>query len=169
MFLPDIKVETTRAKHSVADVLRTGNWLDACRRQHPSAPTNQSSQRHLALPHGGVGRLPGNSAVPAVGEIAYCAQRTLRPGCGHFEEGAWLEKQKALLLPAPTTRLSSPLDHVFNPLVRYNQKLLYDLLFQTASAAAEEPMGEVPMVLVLPIVLHTWGQTIQFHPTFTAW
>ncbi|MBK7920030.1 MAG: hypothetical protein IPJ94_27995 [Chloroflexi bacterium] len=37
MFWPDIKVETTRAKHSIAEVLRYGNWLDDYRRQHPSA------------------------------------------------------------------------------------------------------------------------------------
>lgn len=35
MFLPDIKVETTRTKHSVADVLRYRNWLDDYRRQYP--------------------------------------------------------------------------------------------------------------------------------------
>ncbi|MBK7920226.1 MAG: hypothetical protein IPJ94_29040 [Chloroflexi bacterium] len=35
MFWPDIKVETTRAKHSIAEVLRYGHWLDDYRRQHP--------------------------------------------------------------------------------------------------------------------------------------
>ncbi|MBK8989382.1 MAG: transposase zinc-binding domain-containing protein [Chloroflexi bacterium] len=110
MFLPDIKVETTRAKHSVADVLRTGNWLDTCRRQHPlSYQQTKAVNDILRCRTAALGGYLKQCDSCGQWEIAYCACKNRHcPGCGHFEKAQWLEKQKALLLPCPTTRLSSP-------------------------------------------------------------
>ncbi|MBK6712250.1 MAG: transposase [Chloroflexi bacterium] len=49
--------------------------------------------------------------------------------------------------------------------MRHNEKLLYDLLFQTA-ARLLLAYGQTYLKgkIGFTIVLHTWGQTIQFHP-----
>jgi hypothetical protein len=62
-------------------------------------------------------------------------------GCGAFEKAQWLEARKATLLPIHYPSTSSgqafdvvfTTDHAINPLVRANQKAVYDLLFQAAT------------------------------------
>jgi hypothetical protein len=87
------------------------------------------------------------------------------PKCGSLAKAQWLEKQRAHLLPVPYFHVVFTLDHGFNPLVRVNQKLLYDLLFQTATDSLkqicrEELAGEIGITAIL----HTWGQTLTEHP-----
>ncbi|MGB4869978.1 MAG: hypothetical protein WBP47_07995, partial [Candidatus Promineifilaceae bacterium] len=50
------------------------------------------------------------------------------------------------------------IDHIFNPLARRNEKLLYDLLFQTA-ARLLLAYGQTYLKgkIGFTIVLHTWG------------
>jgi hypothetical protein len=57
------------------------------------------------------------------------------------------------------------IDHVFNPLVWWNQEVMYNHLIDTAAHLLKEYGhkylgGEIGFTLVL----HTWGQTIQAHP-----
>jgi len=87
------------------------------------------------------------------------------PQCGTFEKAQWLEAQKIWLLPIPYYHVVFTIDHVFNPLVAYNAEFLYSLLIQTAAQLLKEYGhkylgGEIGFSLVL----HTWGQTMQFHP-----
>ncbi|MBK8989368.1 MAG: transposase zinc-binding domain-containing protein [Chloroflexi bacterium] len=148
-------------------MLRTGNWLDTCRRQHPlSYQQTKAVNDILRCRTAALGGYLKQCDSCGQWEIAYCACKNRHcPGCGHFEKAQWLEKQKALLLPCPYYQVVFTIDHVFNPLVRYNQKLLYDLLFQTA-ARLLKTYGEKYLKgkIGFTIVLHTWGQTIQFHP-----
>ena len=166
MFLPDIKVETNRAKHSVADVLRTGNWLDVYRRQQPlSYQQTKAVNDILRCRTAALGGYLKQCDACGQWEAAYCACKNRHcPGCGHFEKAQWLEKQKALLLPCPYFQVVFTIDHVFNPLLRYNEKLLYDLLFRTAARLLLEYgqkyfKGKIGFTMVL----HTWGQLMQFH------
>jgi len=99
-------------------------------------------------------------------EVAYCACKDRHcPNCGHFEKAQWLEKQKAVLLPAPYFQVVFTIDHVFNPLVWRNKKVMYDLLFQI-SAQLLKAYGEKYLggKIGFTTVLHTWGQLMQAHP-----
>jgi hypothetical protein len=58
------------------------------------------------------------------------------------------------------------LPHQLNPLIRVNQRLLYDLLFQTAAQTLQEFARDPPHLgaeLGITAVLHTWGQTLTEH------
>jgi hypothetical protein len=65
-----------------------------------------------------------------------------------------------LLLPIPYFHVVFTLPHQLNPLMRVNQRRLYDLLFQTAAQTSQE-VARDPQHLGAEIgitaVLHTWG------------
>jgi hypothetical protein len=86
------------------------------------------------------------------------------PKCGAFEKAQWLEAQKLWLLPIHYYHVVFTIDHVFNPLVAFNQKLLFNLFIDTAAQLLKEfgqkyLGGEIGFTMVL----HTWGQTMQEH------
>jgi Putative transposase/Transposase zinc-binding domain len=87
------------------------------------------------------------------------------PQCGAFEKAQWLEAQKIWVLPIHYYHVVFTIDHVFNPLVWWNQEVMYNHLIDTAAQLLKEYGrkvlgGEIGFTLVL----HTWGQTIQAHP-----
>jgi hypothetical protein len=86
------------------------------------------------------------------------------PQCGAFEKAQWLEEQKKWLLPIPYYQVVFTLDHVFNPLVRFHQKLLFNLFIDTAAQLLKE-FGQKYLggEIGFSMVLHTWGQTMQEH------
>jgi len=87
------------------------------------------------------------------------------PQCGAFEKAQWLEAQKLWILPIPYYHVVFTIDHVFNPLVAFNQKLLYNLLFEVSAQLLKE-FGQKYLggEIGFSMVLHTWGQTMQAHP-----
>ncbi|MGB7875130.1 MAG: transposase, partial [Anaerolineales bacterium] len=87
------------------------------------------------------------------------------PKCGSFEKAQWLEAQKIWLLPIPYFHVVFTIDHVFNPLVWWNQEVMYAHLIKTAAQILKTYGqkylgGEIGFTMVL----HTWGQSIQRHP-----
>ena len=86
------------------------------------------------------------------------------PKCGAFEKAQWLEAQKKWLLPIHYYHVVFTIDHIFNPLVAFNQKLLFNLFIDTAAQLLKEfgqkyLGGEIGFTMVL----HTWGQIMQEH------
>ena len=86
------------------------------------------------------------------------------PKCGAFEKAQWLEAQKVWLLPIHYYHVVFTIDHIFNPLVAFNQKLLFNLFIEIAAQLLKEfgqkyLGGEIGFTMVL----HTWGQTMQEH------
>lgn len=86
------------------------------------------------------------------------------PLCGAFEKAQWLEDQKKWILPIHYFHVVFTIDHVFNDLVAFNQKLLFNLFIQVAAQLLKEfgrkhLGGEIGFTMVL----HTWGQTMQEH------
>lgn len=84
--------------------------------------------------------------------------------CGSFEKAQWLEAQKKWILPIHYFHVVFTIDHVFNTLVAFNQKLLFDLFIKVAAQLLKEfgqkyLGGEIGFTMVL----HTWGQTMQEH------
>ncbi len=88
------------------------------------------------------------------------------PKCQGSARAKWLAAEQTLLLPIPYFHVVFTLPHQLNPLIRVNQRLLYDLLFQTASQTLQE-FARDPQHLGAEIgitaVLHTWGQTLTEH------
>ena len=86
------------------------------------------------------------------------------PKCGAFEKAQWLEAQKKWLLPIHYYHVVFTIDHVFNRLVAFNQKELFNLFIEVAAQLLKEfgrkyLGGEIGFTMVL----HTWGQTMQEH------
>src|SRR6266853_691201 len=60
------------------------------------------------------------------------------PKCQGSARAKWLAVEQTLLLPIPYFHVVFTLPHQLNPLIRVNQRLLSDLLFQTASQTLQE-------------------------------
>jgi Transposase zinc-binding domain/Putative transposase len=101
-------------------------------------------------------------------QIAYnsCGNRHC-PACQATAAARWLEAHAADLLPVPYFHLVFTLPDVLDPLALANPRIVYDVLLRSAAetvlqvAANPDRLGAHTGVLA---VLHTWGQTLQFHP-----
>ncbi len=101
-------------------------------------------------------------------QIAYnsCGNRHC-PTCQATAAARWLEARAAELLPVPYFHLVFTLPDVLDPIALANPRVIYDLLLRCAAetilelAADAFHLGARTGVLA---VLHTWGQTLQFHP-----
>jgi transposase-like zinc-binding protein len=94
--------------------------------------------------------------------------------CGKCQTNArdqWLAARSRELLPVAYVHVVFTLPHQLSRLVYHNQRILYDLLFR-ASAATLLKIAADPKHLGAEIgflsVLHTWGQTLEFHPSARA-
>ena len=94
-----------------------------------------------------------------------CANRHC-PKCQALAQAQWREAQQARLLPIPYYHLVFTLPHVLNELLRCNERLLYNALFQSAMATlkkfARDPK-HLGAELGVTAVLHTWGQNLSYH------
>jgi hypothetical protein len=101
-------------------------------------------------------------------QIAYnsCGNRHC-PTCQATAAARWLEARAAELLPVPYFHLVFTLPDVLDPIALANPRVVYDLLLRSAAetvlevAANPKHLGARTGVLA---VLHTWGQTLHFHP-----
>src|SRR4029453_10828940 len=88
------------------------------------------------------------------------------PKCQGSARAKWLTAEQALLLPVPYFHVVFTLPHQLNPLVRVNQRVLYNLLFQTATQTLQEFARDphhLGAEIGITAVLHTWGQTLTAH------
>ena len=86
------------------------------------------------------------------------------PRCQGAQAISWLERQTESLLPIPYYHLVFTLPHVLNPLIRQNQRALYKLLFEAASATLLEfGRRRYQAEIGVTAVLHTWSQTLADH------
>jgi predicted Zn-ribbon and HTH transcriptional regulator len=153
-----------RPQHDVAEIFR--KYLDDYKREHKLSYEQSQAARDIL-----------NCRTPALGgvlklcdkcgywEFSYksCKNRNC-PQCGSFEKAQWLEAQKLWILPIPYFHVVFTIDHVFNPLVWWNQEALYSFLIETASQLLKD-YGQKYLggELGFTVVVHTWGQTLQRH------
>ncbi len=89
------------------------------------------------------------------------------PNCGAVKKQEWIEARMQELLPVKYYHVVFTLPHELNSLVMGHRKLLYKLLFEASSQTllsfAQDPqyLGALPGFIS---VLHTWGQSLSFHP-----
>ncbi|MDP2372719.1 transposase [Reyranella sp.] len=86
------------------------------------------------------------------------------PKCGAFEKAQWLEDQKKWILPIHYFHVVFTIDHVFNDLVAFNQKLLFNLFIKVAAQLLKE-FGQKYLggEIGFSLAMHTWGQIMQEH------
>ncbi len=89
------------------------------------------------------------------------------PKCQAQARQRWLSARERELIGAPYFHVVFTLPHELNLLCQYNQKLLYDLLFQSSALTLME-IAAHPKHLGAEIgflgILHTWGQNLLLHP-----
>jgi hypothetical protein len=99
--------------------------------------------------------------------IRYCSCRNRHcPKCQTLAKQRWLERQCADLLDIDYWHLVFTLPHQLNALAQGNPRVIYRLLFQSASQTLLE-FGRNPRwlggELGITMVLHTWGQRLDQH------
>ena len=104
--------------------------------------------------------------------IAYNSCRNRHcPKCQALTRARWLDKQGEHLLPVEYFHVVFTLPREVADLALANPAVLYDLLFQAASATlrdvAANPKRLGAQVGTL-LVLHTWGQNLHHHPHLHA-
>ena len=88
------------------------------------------------------------------------------PKCQAMQKERWISARKAELLPVEYFHVVFTLPHTLNPLAQGKPKIIYDLLFQTASETLlqfslnSKWLGAKPSITM---VLHTWSQNIDHH------
>jgi hypothetical protein len=89
------------------------------------------------------------------------------PKCQFLKQEVWIDKLKAKLLPVRHFHIVFSIPHDLNALVYANQKICYSILFEAASTALQNA-AKNPAFLGADTgavaVLHTWGQTLSYHP-----
>lgn len=139
---------------SVVDVLRLGTrarrvfgWLAAC--GQPELGANIYHCSHCQTRHFG----PRS-----------CGDRHC-PRCLAAKSHHWLQRQLASLLPVTYYHCVFTLPSELHNLVLLNPTRLYPLLFDAASQALLEfGRNRLGGDLGITVVLHTWGQQLNFHP-----
>jgi len=89
------------------------------------------------------------------------------PMCQSYAREKWIQKESSYILDCPYFHIVTTIPSELNELVLYNSKICYDILFKATSEAiltlASDPKWLGAKVGVTS-VLHTWGQTLEFHP-----
>jgi len=157
----------SRTALAVGDILRVHG--DAYRAKHPVTPEQAQVMRRLADCR--TAALGGHvDACTGCGwtRISYnsCRDRHC-PKCQAGKRAAWLETRLQRLLPVGYFHVVFTLPDILQPLILHNQRRLYQLLFQAASATlltlAADPQRLGAQIGVTAL-LHTWGQNLRFHP-----
>ena len=89
------------------------------------------------------------------------------PMCQAYAREFWIQNESSYLLDCPYFHIVTTIPSELNELVLYNQKEIYNILFKATSEAILE-LCEDPKWLGAKVgitsILHTWGQTMEFHP-----
>ena len=101
-------------------------------------------------------------------EISYNSCRNRHcPKCQTLRKEKWIEARREDLLPIEYFHVVFTLPSELNHLALLNQRVLYDLLFRSASetltqlAQDQKHLGATVGVIG---ILHTWGQNLMDHP-----
>ena len=100
--------------------------------------------------------------------IAYNSCRNRHcPKCQALASARWLEREAELLLPVEYHHVVFTLPQEVAELALVNQAILYNALFQAASATLRDVAANPKRLgaqLGVLLVLHTWGQNLHHHP-----
>lgn len=89
------------------------------------------------------------------------------PKCQGSQRAAWLAQRLSRLLPVPYFHVVFTLPEELNPVLQRNQRRGYALLFAAAAATLQQIAADPRRLgaeIAVTAVLHTWGQSLRFHP-----
>ena len=89
------------------------------------------------------------------------------PMCQSYAREKWIQKESSYLLDSRYFHIITTVPYELNEIFLHNPKICYDILFKATSEAilqlCEDPKWLGAKVGITSI-LHTWGQTMEFHP-----
>ena len=89
------------------------------------------------------------------------------PMCQNYAREKWIQKESSYLLDSKYFHIVTTVPYELNEIFLYNKKICYDILFKATSESilqlANDPKWLGAKVGITSI-LHTWGQTLEFHP-----
>ena len=89
------------------------------------------------------------------------------PNCQSYAREKWIEKQSSYILDCPYFHIVTTIPSELNEIVLYNSKICYDILFKATSESILQLSNDTKWLgakVGITSILHTWGQTIEFHP-----
>jgi hypothetical protein len=159
-------IDPQRPRFEVADVVRA--YGAAVRATHHVSHEQERVLRAIAhCRTAALGRHVEVCEACGTEQICYNSCRNRHcPKCQGSARAKGLAAEQARLLPVPYLHVVFTLPHLLNPLIRVNQRTLYNLLFQAATRTlpqfARDP-NHLGAELGITAVLHTWGQTLTEH------
>ena len=158
-----------RPPWEVADVLRS--YGDIYRQNHGGSLPMQHLRVMRAIEICRTAELGGHVEACTncgVREISYNSCRNRHcPKCQSAAKARWLEARQSELLPVSYFHVVFTLPESIAKIGLQNKRVIYDLLFHATAQTLREVAAD-PKHLGAEIgfmaVLHTWGQTLSFHP-----
>ena len=89
------------------------------------------------------------------------------PNCQAYAREKWIAKENSYLLDCSYFHIITTIPSELNEIVLYNTKICYDILFKSTSESIlklSEDKKWLGAKVGITSVLHTWGQTMEFHP-----
>ncbi len=153
-----------RSQHEVADIVR--RYGEGYTRRHAISSHQRKVLHDISVcrtPYLGGHIISCDSCGHEDQSYNSCRNRHC-PKCQGIAMRTWLKERMSELLPVPYFHVIFTVPHDFNVLVPYNERLMYDITFHSASETlahfSKKHYGGQPGVIA---VLHTWGQTLARH------
>lgn len=89
------------------------------------------------------------------------------PMCQNYAKEKWIQNESNYLLDCPYFHVITTIPSELNELILHNQKELYNILFKSTSESILELCEDIKWLgakVGITSILHTWGQTMEFHP-----
>lgn len=89
------------------------------------------------------------------------------PMCQSYAREKWIQKQLMNQLNCSYFHIVTTIPHELNELIQYNDKEIYQILFQANSEAILELASDKKWLgakVGITSMIHTWGQKLDFHP-----
>ena len=89
------------------------------------------------------------------------------PICQNYKREQWIQKESSYLLDSRYFHIITTVPYELNEIFLYNKKICYNILFKATSEAILELCNDSKWLGAIPgitSILHTWGQTMEFHP-----
>jgi len=90
------------------------------------------------------------------------------PTCQNIKREQWIDKFESYLLDIPYFHVVFTIPHQLNNLTLLNQKMIYNIFFKAASESLTTLTADKYGKISSTFILHTWGQTLAYHPHLHA-
>ena len=87
--------------------------------------------------------------------------------CQNYAREKWIQKESSYLLDSKYFHIITTVPYELNELFLYNQQICYNILFKATSESILELANDPKWLgakVGITSILHTWGQTMEFHP-----